>query len=97
MASGIHHGGEHAHVIGRGPVHALRRGRDTAKNVATADHDGQLHAGGDHGLDLGGNARQHFAIDSVGVGTHQRLAGKLEQHAAVGGKPRRRSFNARSL
>ena len=40
----VHDGGEHAHVIGRDPVHAGARQPRAAKDVATAEHHRHLHA-----------------------------------------------------
>ena len=40
----VHHGGEHAHVIGRRAVHPLGRTGEAAKNVAAADDDRDLGA-----------------------------------------------------
>src|SRR5687767_2698313 len=38
----IHYGGEHANVIGGSPIHVRGAGRNSAKDVATANHDCDL-------------------------------------------------------
>ena len=45
-------GGEHAHVIGRDPVHAGLGETRAAKDVAAADHETDLHAEREHFGDL---------------------------------------------
>ena len=52
----VHHGAEHAHVVGAGPVHAALLQLGAAEEVAAADHHGDLHAAADHGGDLPGDA-----------------------------------------
>ena len=44
MAERVHHGGQHAHVVGLGAFHAGRGAGDAAEDVAAADHDADLHA-----------------------------------------------------
>ena len=41
---GIHHGGQHADVVGRRPIHLAGALRNPAKDVAPADDDRDLHA-----------------------------------------------------
>ena len=41
----VHHGAEHAHVVGAGAVHAALLELGAAEEVAAADDDGDLHAG----------------------------------------------------
>ncbi len=71
----VHHGGQHAHVIGRGAVHPTSAPLEAAKDVATADDDadltstrvdfGQLLADRFQGLRLdalsSGSNGQHFS------------------------------------
>ncbi len=40
----VDHSGEHAHVIGRGTIHAPMGRRETAPDISPADHHGHLHA-----------------------------------------------------
>ena len=44
QGQGIHHGGQHAHVIGGGPVHAQFQADPPAPQVAGANHNGHIHA-----------------------------------------------------
>ena len=79
----VHDGREHAHVVAGGAVHAARGGGQAAEDVAATDHDGDLHPGrmhfphlrGDEGADAG--STPYVAV------AEQRLAGDLEQDAAV--------------
>jgi hypothetical protein len=51
---GVHYRGEHAHVIGVGPVEPLRRSGQAAKDVAAADDQADLAAAADHFGDFAG-------------------------------------------
>jgi hypothetical protein len=82
----VHHRGEHAHVIGAGALHALRRALHAAENVSTADD--KTHFGsGVHRVD---NFTRHaFAgrlVDAVLALAHQRFAGDFQQHALIGAR-----------
>ena len=81
----VHHGGQHAHVVGGGAVHADRAAGDAAEDVAAADHDGDFAAELRHLLHLAHHADDRRAIDAERVVTHQGFTGKLEQDALVGG------------
>src|SRR5205823_11733602 len=50
----VHHGGDHAHVVGAGPVHAALGQLGAAEEVAAADHHGHLGAQLYHVRDLPG-------------------------------------------
>ncbi|MNY16853.1 hypothetical protein D3C86_1501430 [compost metagenome] len=74
----VHHGGQHAHVVGRGTVHAGSAAGHATEDVAAADHhgdlDAQLHDLGnviDHAFDGG-------AVDAEGIVAHQGLTGKFK-------------------
>ena len=41
---GVHHGRQHADIIGRRPVHIARRFRNAAKDIAAANDDSDLDA-----------------------------------------------------
>ncbi len=80
----VHHGGQHAHVVSGGTVHADRAARDTTENIAPTDHHRHLHTqAGDFG-DLFHHADDGGAVDAKGVIPHQRLTRQLEQDALVG-------------
>ena len=51
----VHHGGQHADVVGRGPIHAGGTALETAKNVATTNHDGHFGVALHHLGHIGGN------------------------------------------
>ena len=53
----VDHGGQHAHVVGRGAVDAQFAGADAAEEIAAAGDDGDLHSQVVDFLDLGGDAR----------------------------------------
>src|SRR2546423_6846538 len=52
---GVHHGGEHADVVGGGAIHIARALRDAAEDVAAADDYGDLDAQVAHVPDLPGD------------------------------------------
>jgi hypothetical protein len=78
----VHHGAEHAHVVGAGPVHALLLQFGAAEEVAAADDDGHLDTRLRGFGDLPGDA-----LDDVGrhadAAAAEDLTGQLEQHPAV--------------
>ena len=43
-AKRVHDGGEHAHVVGRGPLDTLGGALNSAEDVAAADNDANLNA-----------------------------------------------------
>ena len=76
-------GGEHAHVVGRGAVHALGAGREAAEQVAAADDHRDLDA---EALDLGdvlGDLRRHGGVDAELLLAHEGFTGQLQQDPAV--------------
>jgi hypothetical protein len=81
----VDHGGEHAHVVAGGTVHAPGAGRDAPEDIPPADHDRQLDAESHHLADLGGNPSEDIGIDAKAVPAREHLAGELEEDAAIGG------------
>jgi hypothetical protein len=79
----VHHGGQHAHVIGGRTVHADRATRHAPEDIATAnDHshfDPQLR----HINDFVHHANDGGTVDAKTVIPHQRLTRQLEQNALV--------------
>ena len=51
----IHHRRQHAHVVGGGPLHAVRQAILAAPDVAGADHDGDFDAQLAQAADLAGD------------------------------------------
>ena len=80
---GIHHRGEHAHVVGGGAVHAGGRSFEAAEDIAAAHHDGQLGPFGHHAGDVLGNGLNDRWINPIALLAHQRFAAEFEEHALV--------------
>src|SRR5690606_10283514 len=80
----VDHGGEHAHLVAGDPVHAAGGQPRAAEDVAAADHHADLGPGLLGLDDLAGQAVDDLGVDAVVLVAHQRLAGQLEQDAAVG-------------
>src|SRR4029453_3598489 len=76
-------GGEHAHVVGRRPIHSARAGGEPPKNIAASDDDGRFYAERVGVGDVLGNLRRHRGIDAELLLAHQRFAGKLEKYSPV--------------
>jgi hypothetical protein len=66
-------------VIGRCPLHAKGTGGDAAKNIAAADHNGQLHIQFDDGADLFRHIGEHIGTDAEALITHQGFTAQFEQ------------------
>ena len=60
----VHHGRQHAHVVGLGAFHAGGGTGDAAEDVAAADHDADLHAHADHVADIGGDGADGVVVDA---------------------------------
>src|SRR5690606_11672008 len=69
-------------VVARHTIHAGAGESRAAEDVASADHDRDLHAQAHHLADLRCDALEHFRIDAVILLAHERFAGQLEQDAA---------------
>ena len=78
-------GGQHAHVVGGGAVHALGAGRQAAEDVAAADDDGGLDAEPLDFADVHGDPRHHGRIDAELLFAHQGFARQLEEDSLVDG------------
>ena len=61
----VHDGGEHAHVIGRDPIHAGAREPRAAEDVAAADHDRDFDTELAHIAHFARDALEHLGIDAV--------------------------------
>ena len=85
-AERIHDGGQHAHVVGLGAVHAGRRAGDAAEDVAAADHHADLDAERDHAPHILGDAAAGLGVEAIIAVTHQCLAGHLEHDTLVAGR-----------
>jgi hypothetical protein len=79
----VDHGGEHAHVVGRGAVHPAGAGRQTPEDVAAADDDGGLHAELLDFFDVLGNPADHRGVNAVLLIAHEGFARKLEEDSLV--------------
>ena len=91
----VHHGGEHAHVVGAVAVDPGRLA--AAPDVAAADDHRGLHAEVDDLGELPRHERGGLGVDAVpGVGGGEGLAGELQQDPVVLGRRLRRP-SSRSL
>ena len=79
----VHHGGQHAHVIGGGPLHPLGRPGQTAEDIAAADHHANLDPHIADRLHLLGNPRHGRGMQAIALIAHQRLARDFEHDAVV--------------
>jgi len=75
---GIHHGGQHPHVVTGNTVHAGCTERRTTEQVATADHQADLNTDADQLADFQRHAIQDLGIDPELFRAHQGLAAKFE-------------------
>lgn len=80
---GVDDRGEHAHAVGLRAVHSLACALQSAKDVAAADHDSDLHAFGTDFADFSGCGRDDVAVDPKTACATKRLAAQLEHDAAV--------------
>ena len=80
---GIHYRGQHAHVVAGYPVHARSAQGRTTEQVATPNHQTNLHADTDQLADFQRHAVKHLGIDAEIFRPHQGLAAKFEQNALV--------------
>ena len=81
----VDHGRQHAHVVARRAVHALRARGDSTEDIASADDDADLDAEAADFRDVGGDARGDGGIDAELLLAHQRLPGQFQQDALVHG------------
>jgi hypothetical protein len=79
----VDHRGEHAHMVAGDAIHPAGRESRASEDVAAADHQPDFRAGLLHLDHLARDAGDDFRIDAVILAPHQRLAGELEQDAAV--------------
>ena len=80
---GIHHGGEHTHVVARNPIHTSSAQRSTTEQVTATDHQADLHADADQLADFQGHAIKHLRVDAELFRANQGLAAKFEQNAFI--------------
>ena len=79
---GVHHRGEHAHVVGGGALHAAVAGADAAPEIAAPDHQPDLDAGLVGFFDLIGHALDDLGRDVVLAARFaQRFSAELEDHS----------------
>ena len=80
---GVDDGRQHAHVVARRPVEATLGRRKSAEDVASADHQRDLHAHLVHALDLRGDGLDDLEVDAVIPLAAKRFTAQLEQDAVV--------------
>ncbi len=74
---------QHAHVVGGGPVHAARAGRQPAEDVAAADDDRRFDAHRLNGANVVGDASGHGRVDAELLLAHQGFARELQEDPFV--------------
>ena len=79
----VHDRRQHADVVAGRAVHAPRRRRQPAEDVAAADDDPDLDAERVDLADLAGDERAERRVDAVLAVAEQGLAGQLEQDAPI--------------
>ncbi len=79
----VHHGCQHAHIIGGGTFHATGGTGNAAENVTAADDQTDLYAHIDDSLDLGGDTIDHYRIETIFTLAHQRFAGNFQQNTLI--------------
>ena len=77
----VHHGAEHSHGIALGAVHAARRCRNSANEVAAANHESDLHALLDDGCNFRRHVGEDDVIDAVALFACEGFATELEENA----------------
>jgi hypothetical protein len=77
----VHHGGEHAHLVGGDPIHAGPREPRATKDVAAADDHRDLDAECGHIEQFHRDAAKHGGIDAVVDRAQQGLARQFHQYA----------------
>ena len=76
---GVDRGGEHAHVVGLGPVHPCAGAGHPAPDVAAADHHGYVDLKlGAYVGDIAGYATDDVTVDSVAGLSGEGLSGDLQ-------------------
>src|SRR6266550_3930264 len=88
---------EHAGVVGGRPLHAFRRGRHAAVEVAAAADDRNPDAARVHRRDFSGEPADDRNVDAVLARPHQRLSRKLQHDPAEDGVAVGRGSNRRLL
>src|SRR5690606_20528463 len=89
----VHHGAEHAHVVGPVPVHAALLQLGATEEVPAADHDRYLDAAAYHLGDLHGDGVHHVRVHADRPAA-EHLATEFEQHSAIAPRARPPSVSA---
>ncbi len=77
----VDHSGKHAHLIAFHSVKSLRRAFQATENIAAAYHYSDLNTGLHGLLYLPGILPQAHGVDTVALGTGERLAAEFKQHS----------------
>ena len=67
----VHNGGQHAHVIGGGALHALGRALQTSKDITATDDHGNLGPKIVNRFDLSGDPLHSWGMKTVALVSHQ--------------------------
>ena len=74
---GVDHGGQHAHVVALGALHAAFCSLNAAKNVAATDHNGTFNALLYKGLNFARIQRKLLVVNAKLLFTHQGFTTQL--------------------
>jgi hypothetical protein len=85
----VQHRRDHAHVVGRRPVHADRHALEAPEDVPGAHDDRDVDAAVVGLLHLAGDPGDAHGVDAVGLVPHQRHARELQDDAPEGRAGRR--------
>src|SRR5690606_11153600 len=75
---GVHHGGQHAHVVTGDAIHAGGGQRRATEQVATADHQADLDTDPHQLTDFQRHTIEHLGVDTEFLGPHQGFAAEFE-------------------
>jgi hypothetical protein len=73
----------HTDIIGGGPVNAGGGGISAAPDIASTNHNGNLHTQIIDSFDFAGDASHHFSIDAESFARAKRLTAQLEQYSRI--------------
>ena len=79
----IDDGRQHAHIISISPIHTRGGQTHTTKDVAAANHDGNLDTCINERFDFCRNAFEHGRIDTEVLLAHQGFAAELQQDSFI--------------
>ncbi len=79
QGQGVHHRGQHAHVVRRRAVHTPGARGHAAEDIAAPHHDGYLHPEIVDGRELVGDDVHRFGVDAEIAAAHEGLTAQLDE------------------